>query len=193
LAEVYRAVELAQKRIRSPKPVTRPAKNSAQRETPPDPENRFEDLEKQLMPKIGSIALRVVDVFDARSLFLALPLDVQLARDTARFLVKAECENPTAPYVSPEDRRRFQQRPHPDASKAAATLRETVDGQKPVHELWILSEDPAVRDWAKGSRHVIRPTVLSARLRVVPNDYVKAVLVVRLEEPQPTTAPAANP
>jgi hypothetical protein len=108
------------------------------------------------------------------------------------YLVAAECDNPTATYLSPAQRREMQQNTQAGRSEAAARIPETAEQQKPAHSLWILTDDPGVVKWIKGEKRSAHAEVLTASLEQTLYDYVKANVCVRLEQAT-TTAPASEP
>jgi hypothetical protein len=78
-------------------------------------------------------------------------------------------------------------REHGDAD-AGTRARTRSQESKPAHQVWIVTDDDAVKDWATGSRHTLHARVIAATLeRTLPYDYVKAVVVVRMVAPAVAT------
>lgn len=189
--KIVRTVELAQQAIRSRRPASTPAKNTLRQEeqkAPPDP---VAALASELIGKSGLVAFRISDVMsnDGRHFPLGAPPAAMEMRDTLPYLIVAEVDNPTAIQLTPSERRQIQQANQKGLKRLSDYLHKMVDERRPLHRLFIGTDDPAVRDWGKGERRSIRGTVIAVRLDRVVGGYIRANVVVRHDH-APTTAPA---
>jgi hypothetical protein len=116
-------------------------------------------------------------------------------RDEFPYIVIGQCEIATATYLSPAQRREIDKERKLGLTSAAEHVKQHAEDDKPLHEVWILAADPAVTKWSRGDRRSTRVVVERATLERVLNDYVRAILLVRVEQAPspPTTSPASQP
>jgi hypothetical protein len=187
-AEIARAVDQAQKLIRAPKPKTKPARNSLETKDPP-PANPIKQIAQGLTGKKGTITVSVLDVVrnDSSTIFTTAPVTVKENMTQYPFVVEAQFDNPTATYLTEGQNRDQQRNP-----SIATRNRKDSEEHKPTHKLWILcKDDEAIRQWTKGTRHQVTGEILTASLDSVPNDYIQARLVLKMDtlSAPPTTQP----
>ncbi len=191
-AETLKVVEQLQTTLRLPKPAaTKPATPATSRAAQPD---IFETFESQLAGKTGEIQFQVEDVHDNRQSpsFVLPPRGVRELLGKYDTLIIASCDNPTATYSS--DRvlavsQRQERRGMPNAVESEAAR---AVAEKPRHELWIFTDDPAAQKWTIGSTHSLTATVAAATLEpTIRKRYVKATLVLTTD-PAATTVPSKS-
>jgi hypothetical protein len=123
---MYKAVEVAQQKVRAPEPAVRPARHSLEAQPDSPPLDFLSPIAQELVGKTGLIAFRVVDVArnDQLKIFQGAPRVVTERRAEFPYLVVAECDNPTATYLSAAQRREMQQ--NTQAGRSATTLAEDI-------------------------------------------------------------------
>jgi hypothetical protein len=197
-ADIQKAVERAQQAVRAPQPPPAPpARNtleSQERSRQTAPVDPLPEIAQDLVGGSGLVAFRVADVIHNDRYRSGAPIAPQAVWAQARdmkYVVIAECENPTTTYFSPEARRTLEQYRELHSETGMPQTRAFAEQSKPTHLLWITTDDAAMKKWARGERRSTRATVVWAALRPGPGAYVKAELVLRTTAPA-TTRPAAT-
>jgi hypothetical protein len=194
MRELVRAVEMAQQKIRStPPPAPPPPKNTLQQSRATAAPDVLKPVADSLVGKSGSIAVQVVDVYDnMRNLVFGAPPEVMRTYQRVPYLVVAECENPTATYLSDAQQRAVREARDRGDATSGARVRERAAAGKPAHRVWIPPDDKAVQEWARGTRKYLHGEIVGASLGRTPlHDYVKVDIVLKLmPAPDATTEPA---
>lgn len=197
-AEVIRAVEMAQRVIRQPKPATvapPPPRNSLQREQqrqqpPPDP---LVPIARGLVGKSGLIGFEVQDVVanDGRHYPFGAPPVVRELDRRLPYLVIAIVDNPTPVQLTPAERKEIQQANQGGRPKYADYVMTMAERRRPSHRLFVATDDPAAEGWGKGDARSLRGTIVAVSLDREIGGYVRANVVMTTEraatgnEPRP--------
>jgi hypothetical protein len=103
-------------------------------------------------------------------------------RGRVPYVVIGEVEDPTAVQCSAKERREMQQAKQKGDRQYADYLRGQIEGRRPTHRVFIVTDDPAVKDWGKGERRSVRAEIIGATLEGEPwGIYVRASIAVRME------------
>lgn len=188
--DMLKVVDQIQTNVRTPKPAaTQPGSPATTRAVEP---GVFETFEAQLTGKTGPIQFQVEEVHDNRRApsFIMPPRGVRERLGKEGLLIVATCDNPTPTYMSDQARAVANRQERRGLLNAVETETARAAAEKPRHELWIFTDDPAAQKWTKGSTHTITATVAAATLEpTMRKRYVKATLVLTTN-PAATTAPS---
>ena len=190
--EIHEAVESAQQWLRAPVGIPVKLTRGVPEVVTTKPADPMPRLASGLVGLSGPIAFHVYQVTsnEGLTIFLGAPPSMYALRGKSTYLVIGELENPTPLYTNttqPIPRQSIRKRP----TTIPATAQAPTAEPKPIHALWILSDDPAVARWPQGGRFMIHSKVLDAVLTPVGTNYVKATIVLQMEQP-PATQPAAT-